>query len=90
MKKSESSTDGDASSDNPPLCGDGKDAVGRECPLSPRLSEWVSGDQWSDWRWQMRNRIRNISQLRDAFPDLRVSPSLSKAAARFPMAISPY
>ncbi len=90
MKKTESSMDGDSASDKPPLCGDGTDAVVRECPLSPRLSEWAAGADWTDWRWQMRSRLRSIPQLRDAFPGMRVPPSLSKAAARFPMAITPY
>ncbi|HAK95753.1 MAG TPA: lysine 2,3-aminomutase [Planctomycetes bacterium] len=45
---------------------------------------------WSDWRWQMRNRIRSVPQLREFFPSLKLSPGLSRAAAKFPLAVTPY
>ena len=46
--------------------------------------------KWGDWRWQMRNRIRTVPQLREFFPSLTLSPGLSRAAAKFPLAITPY
>jgi lysine 2,3-aminomutase len=46
--------------------------------------------QWHDWRWQLRNRITSIDQLRQAFPDLRVDRGMVAAAEKFPLAITPY
>lgn len=45
---------------------------------------------WQDWHWQMRNRIRNVQQLLDMYPDLKSQIGLSDAAAKFPLAITPY
>lgn len=44
---------------------------------------------WNDWRWQMRQRIHLPSKLatRVGFRDM---PDLERAAAHFPMAITPY
>lgn len=46
---------------------------------------------WLDWRWQIRNRIRTPEEL-DVFLDLSENEKLEikKAAAVFPMAITPY
>lgn len=46
--------------------------------------------QWSDWRWQMRSRIRTVEQLAERFPRLEVTAGLLAAAERFPLAITPY
>jgi len=45
---------------------------------------------WLDWRWQMRHRITTVAQLLDFFPELRSQIGLSDAAAKFPLAITPY
>ncbi len=45
---------------------------------------------WSDWRWQMANRIRTLQQLSAAFPRLVGSPDLTTVMAKYPMAITPY
>jgi lysine 2,3-aminomutase len=57
---------------------------------SGRSRPRVLGFQWEDWRWQMRRRIRGVRELRDFFPEAAISPSLEQAAARFPLAITPY
>jgi lysine 2,3-aminomutase len=45
---------------------------------------------WSDWRWQMANRIRTPQQLSATFPRLVASPDLTAVMAKYPMAITPY
>jgi len=50
----------------------------------------IDGDRWSDWRWQMRNRIRSIVQLRQHLELSELPPGINEATARFPMAIAPY
>lgn len=51
-----------------------------------------SGDRthWSNWRWQMRHRIRTAEELRKRFPDLADTMPVALAASKFPMAITPY
>lgn len=46
--------------------------------------------QWRDWRWQLRHRLRSPADLRRIFPDWRPASSDALAAARFPMAVTPY
>lgn len=45
---------------------------------------------WNDWRWQMRNRINTVAKLVDIFPEMKSQIGLDDAAAKFPMAITPY
>jgi len=45
---------------------------------------------WNDWRWQMRNRIRNVKALLSRFPELRNAASIEAAADKFPLAVTPY
>ncbi|MFA4943580.1 MAG: KamA family radical SAM protein [Lentisphaeria bacterium] len=45
---------------------------------------------WNDWRWQMRNRITSFARLVELFPETRAHVGLEDAAAKFPMAITPY
>jgi len=45
---------------------------------------------WSDWRWQMRNRIRTVGQLVGSFPKLKGLTAIAEAADKFPLAITPY
>lgn len=45
----------------------------------------------SDWRWQMRQRIRTVSALVANFPDLSAqSADITLSVTRFPLAITPY
>ena len=43
-----------------------------------------------DWRWQLNHRIRSLQELSILRPDLEISSAMSAAAARFPIAITPY
>ena len=51
----------------------------------------ASADEWNDWRWQMRNRIRDLEELERIF---RLSDDERDAVARqtgpLPVGITPY
>ncbi|HOQ04937.1 MAG TPA: KamA family radical SAM protein [Anaerohalosphaeraceae bacterium] len=49
-----------------------------------------AGSQWSDWRWQIRNRIRTLEQLSAYLPGLSERADLKAVIAKYPMAITPY
>ena len=59
-------------------------AVSATCPKRTNES------RWRDWRWQMRNRIRDVSELRRQFPSLDDVSGIAEAARKFPLAITPY
>lgn len=46
-------------------------------------------EEWNDWRWQVRNRIRSADGLSSAFGTLETE-GIALAASKFPMAITPY
>lgn len=46
-------------------------------------------ERWDNWRWQMQNRIRTVSQLNKQFPYLDTS-GIYDASVKFPFAITPY
>ncbi len=81
-------------SDEPPL------ATGIESALfdaaetvrapSQKLVELSALDQWTDWRWQMRHRIRSVSKLAEYFPAIDASGGMRDAVSMFPLAITPY
>ena len=51
----------------------------------------VSGEDWNDWRWQMRTRIRSLGQLERIFhlsDDERCA--LARHAGGLPVGITPY
>lgn len=39
---------------------------------------------WSDWKWQLSNRIHSLNQLTDKMPQIE------RASSRFPMSVTPY
>ena len=45
---------------------------------------------WQDWRWHMRNRITSVPKLLEFYPELRNEVGMLDAAAKFPLAITPY
>ncbi len=45
---------------------------------------------WNDWRWQLRHRYRSVESLQRAFPGLQLPEGCAEAAARFPIAVTPY
>ena len=59
----------------------------REIPLF----EYVTPEEWNDWRWQLRNEIRDVEGLaRIVELDPRQREDLERCLERFPMAITPY
>jgi len=87
-----SSNKEDVSDDHPPallLAGELPTDVAAEV-TSRKLKALSATSDWNDWRWQMRHRIRTVEQLREWFDRLEVSEGLLAAAARFPLAITPY
>jgi len=95
MLKATSSSEGDASlsSEEPPSPGAADLCTlpaGPAAASMPRTTGRARGGQRLDWRWQMRNRLRTIAQLRESFPSLDVSSGLIEAARKFPLAVTPY
>ena len=45
---------------------------------------------FNDWKWQIANRIRDISGLYGLFPNLKNSDFLPTVIKKYPMAITPY
>ncbi len=83
--------------DEPPLCppsvvaAPSVDANYSRSDLSfrSRLDAEKSG-RWSEWKWQIRNRLRSVGALLECFPELRMSAEINEVVARYPMAITPY
>lgn len=73
------------SSDEPPSSPSPDDS----CTSVASVSSKPVSASWSDWRWQMRNRLRTVAQLAERFPDLDLS-GVAEAARKFPLAITPY
>lgn len=51
----------------------------------------ATAEEWNDWRWQARNRIRSLAQLERIFalsPDERAA--VSRLAGGLPVGITPY
>ena len=67
-------------------------------PINPRTNEFrkkvcpgTTVDQWNDWRWQLRNRIRTLDSLESIFnltEDERVA--VRQHRGNLPLAITPY
>jgi lysine 2,3-aminomutase len=56
----------------------------------PLTAEATREARETDWRWQMRNRIRTVAQLLRRFPALRAEASLPQVAQKYPLSITPY
>ena len=52
-------------------------------------SKTTTPQEWSDWKWQVRNRIRTPADLADKLQK-ETDEDVVSAAAKFPMAITPY
>ncbi len=51
----------------------------------------VSNTDWNDWRWQLRNRLLSVDDLKKVFnPKEEVIIGAQKATEKFRMAITPY
>ncbi len=58
-----------------------------------QIPKWkdVTEAEWMDWKWQMRNQIRNVEQLKEVLPITKEQEDGVRAAlSRFRMAITPY
>jgi lysine 2,3-aminomutase len=67
----------------PPQCG----------PKSNRFKLFgaVSDADWSDWKWQFRNRITSVEQLAKYVPlSIKRYAEISAVAKTYPLAITPY
>ncbi len=83
--RSEPSVAGNSSSRNSDL-----DLTSFDKVLSPRFRELSGASQWTDWQWQMSNRIRSVEELSEYFPSLECGADIVAASGKFPMAITPY
>ena len=61
-----------------------------ECPPPEEFRPSLKVDQWNDWRWQVRNRVRSLEQLVAYVPSLRDRAETQKVIDKYPMAITPY
>jgi lysine 2,3-aminomutase len=59
-------------------------------PALPLLRRNVSDEDWNDWRWQMRNRIRGVDELRQYLPVLEGKGRLEQVVRSYALAITPY
>jgi lysine 2,3-aminomutase len=59
-------------------------------PSLPLLRKNVSDDDWNDWHWQMRNRIRSVDQLRRYLPVLDGRLRLEQVVKSYALSITPY
>jgi lysine 2,3-aminomutase len=59
-------------------------------PSLPLLRANVSPENWNDWKWQMRNRIRAVEELRQYLPVLAGKGSLEQVVKSYALAITPY
>lgn len=50
----------------------------------------ATSEDWDDWSWQLRHRIKSIHSLKRRFPSLRTSDTMAAAANTFPIAVTPY
>ncbi len=61
-----------------------------ELPLDDPRAFGATREQWDDWRWQMRRRIRSIQQLEKFLPSVAGMSETAGVTLTFPMAITPY
>lgn len=66
------------------------EAEQRSRQADQRRGQGERDDQWGDWRWQMRNRLRSAAQLGARFPALRGGAEIEEVAGRYPLAVTPY
>ena len=95
--KSTPQTDGECDSAHPPPVSlphaESFGAADRISPFSifdPGFEKGALSASWSDWRWQLRNRIRTTEDLVCQFPQLLSVDGIPEASSRFPLAVTPY
>ncbi len=68
-----------------------EEADDRPPSSSPGAQFGATGEQWDDWRWQLRNRIRDLDSLEKAFTLTDDERSVVEAiGGRLPVGITPY
>ena len=91
---SESDASASASSEEPPPQASADPSssspAASAVAVSAKQAVRTSDSRRCDWRWQMRNRIRNVAALRQLFPSLGDASGIAEAAKKFPLAITPY
>jgi len=99
MKKEERNIQRTTSIEGTPSCGRkvspasdaashaARPADSNDAPEGKSVSK--TSPSWNDWHWQIKNRIRNVVDLKHWFPETDTS-GISEAVKRFPMAITPY
>jgi lysine 2,3-aminomutase len=56
-----------------------------------KTADGATSQNWSDWRWQFRHRIRTIDKLYDAFGGKSELPrDCRKVTGIYPLAVTPY
>jgi lysine 2,3-aminomutase len=62
-----------------------------KAPYIGRIAFPVDHPDWNDWKWQLRNSIKNIAQLAKIIPLTDTEQgNLNKVVAKYPFAITPY
>jgi len=87
MENSVSDAEGDQSSQPPSTP---RAVIYRpQTPITPLKSKFPC--DWNDWKWQIKQRIRSLSQLVSYLPSLKDNQAeLESVIAKYPMAITPY
>lgn len=89
MMESDSGKDVIVSSEEPPECNTLRQSTAVH-PKKQTIEDLKASPDWNDWRWQMRHRIRSLSQLSQLFPVLGSRAHLADVVSKYPMAITPY
>jgi len=90
MYKVCNSSENTEQSDEPPPTSLLDQACSEKCYANSDKDNLKNRSGWSDWKWQMGNRIRNTPQLLDFFPKLENKFVLSNVIKKYPLAITPY
>lgn len=78
----------DQSSEEPP----GTDCPTHSCHIEKQIKPLNSArtENWNNWKWQIRNRVRTPEQLWGFLPLAKGVTQIAKVTQKYPMAITPY
>ena len=58
---------------------------------SDALTKYTNDKRWSDWRWQLKNRITSVEKILPLIgPKKSISKEIGNVTDVFPMAVTPY
>ncbi len=77
-------------SDDPPLIMASCETQSEKKSFASSDKEDFKNNNWNDWKWQIKHRIRTLEQLISYLPSLRNNHELSRVIQKYPMAITPY